>query len=259
MSKKISELTSAALPLSGQETVVMNQNGSTVTSSLSNVKTYIASTTFTSISTTDVKLNGSIILKGYNTNVMIGPVLTADQPGNYTMTGNNNILIGEDCGKDITSGDNNICLGKDSGNSITSASDNILLGKDAGNVITGGGGNVCIGTQSGRYMTSMSNTCVGSGAGQGNSTSIGIGNVCLGYATNASSGFVNGTIVIGYAANALHDDSIVLGQYAQTTKSNQLVLGSTLYPLVTASSGTNTGKFLEILLNGQLIKIPIYT
>lgn len=41
MSKKISELSSAALPLSGHESVVMNQNGSTVISPLSTVKTYL--------------------------------------------------------------------------------------------------------------------------------------------------------------------------------------------------------------------------
>ena len=41
MSIKISELTSAAKPLSGVELVVMNQNGSTVTTLLSDVKEYV--------------------------------------------------------------------------------------------------------------------------------------------------------------------------------------------------------------------------
>jgi hypothetical protein len=40
MSKKISQLSTAAKPLSGQETVVMNQNGGTVTAILSDIKTY---------------------------------------------------------------------------------------------------------------------------------------------------------------------------------------------------------------------------
>jgi hypothetical protein len=39
--KRISELSSGALPLSGTETVVMNQNGATVTASLSSIKTYV--------------------------------------------------------------------------------------------------------------------------------------------------------------------------------------------------------------------------
>jgi hypothetical protein len=38
---KISELNSAAQPLSGRETVVMNQNGQTVTAILSSIKTYV--------------------------------------------------------------------------------------------------------------------------------------------------------------------------------------------------------------------------
>lgn len=43
MSKKISQLTSAAKPLSGQELVVMNQLGGTVTALLSDVKVYTSS------------------------------------------------------------------------------------------------------------------------------------------------------------------------------------------------------------------------
>lgn len=43
MSIKISQLGSAALPLSGGESVVMNQHGVTVTSTLNNVKTYVLS------------------------------------------------------------------------------------------------------------------------------------------------------------------------------------------------------------------------
>lgn len=255
MSKKISELNSAALPLSGQETVVMNQNGSTVTSNLSNIQTYIKNTSFESLSVVDIKLNNSVILKGYTTNIMVGPALTSDQPGNYTMTGSNNILMGEDVGRSITTGDDNICMGKDSGNEITSGDYNILIGRDSGSNITTASNNICIGYGAGQSMTSGSNVCVGVNAGYNASGAF---NTFIGHGSGANAVGVSQTVCLGYATNPLHSQCVVLGYGATTTAEKQFVLGSTDVPLLTADSGTSIGKYLVIRLNGQDLKLPLY-
>lgn len=64
-------------------------------------------------------LNGSNIGLGVN-------VLT-----DLSISGDNNLFIGKDCGQNVLDGDNNIGLGSNTLPQITESSDNIAIGKDA--------------------------------------------------------------------------------------------------------------------------------
>lgn len=48
-------------------------------------------------------------------------------------------------------------------------------------------------------------------------------------------------------------------EYVGIIQGNQVVIGSSVSPVLTATSGTSTGSFLSVLLNGQSLKIPLYS
>jgi len=52
---------------------------------------------------------------------------------------------------------------------------------------------------------------------------------------------------------------LVIGNEAQATQNNTIALGSTITPFLTSGSGVSTGNYLVIRLNGQNLKIPLYT
>jgi hypothetical protein len=90
---KISQLPNSTIPLSGHETVVMNQNGVTVTSFLSSVKSYIGSTE-TSMKYANLSANnrftGSInTMNGLSSNNLSAGGLTVS---NYATFGGNRTL-----------------------------------------------------------------------------------------------------------------------------------------------------------------------
>jgi hypothetical protein len=50
----------------------------------------------------------------------------------------------------------------------------------------------------------------------------------------------------------------VIGNGAQATRNNTIALGSTTTPFLTASSGTSTGSYLVVRINGVDRKLLIF-
>ena len=137
----------------------------------------------------------------------------------YNIDGNFRIFVENQASY---SGTNNIGLGINS-LAFNTGSDTIALGQNSSTSNTG-----------------EQVIAIGLEAGYGNT---GDNNIFLGSYTNASAGISN---------------AIVLGRGASATESNTIVLGSTVTPLLTSATGTTTGKYLIVRLNGQNVKLPIY-
>lgn len=131
-------------------------------------------------------------------------------------------------------------IGVNSGYEATNASNCNFIGYNAGYGAINAINCNFIGTDSG-YSALSPNDCnyIGYKSGEFNT---GDRNQCIG--SNSSALY--------------HSDCIVIGHDAIATQSNSFVLGSTTSPLLTASTGTNTGLYLIVILNGRELKIPLY-
>lgn len=131
-----------------------------------------------------------------------------------------NVAIGQDSLGGLTTGKNNIAIGFGAMVSpqTNSVSNSTCIGANAGNY--GHSNSTFIGSRAGYFMKGISNTCVGYGSGAQQNAS-GARNVFLG----ATCGIDNTGATAQNPKNV--DDSIVIGYGAKTTKSNQMMLGST--------------------------------
>lgn len=317
---KISQLNSSATPLSGRELIVMNQNGVTVTSSLSDIKVYTntgisGGSTNPALTATSLTLSGGAIFqKGTS-----GTSFSINAVTSGPISGFNSVFIGNHPG-DNNGGDLSVCIGERAGSSNTgsyvhaigqtagqsnsgtqivaigynAAKSNtgddvnaigrsagwfntgynvIAIGKETGTFNSGDNVNAiglgAAGSNTGEYVNAFGNLAgsnntasnvitIGTGAGFANSGNslIAIGNgsadnnsgeknIFIGRGTSTSPQSLSGCIVIGDAAVAV--------------ASNQLVIGSTEVPLLTSNTGTSTGKYLTLRLNGQTLKVLLYS
>jgi hypothetical protein len=227
---KISQIPSATLPIIGNEVAIINQNGSTYSSVLSNfigrgsdVSTLSANwqntyTTFSSNSANYAKVN-------VNNNFSSTQTFTTSSinVGGFPLS--------------ATVGGNSLFGGNRAGNGATCACFSNFLGYNAGNGATNASNSNFFGRCSGNGATNASNSNF-------------FGN-CAGYcATGACH-----SIFIGYNAGngASLSASIALGSCAIPTSHNQLVLGSSAYPLSTV----NSGNCLVVNINGTMKKIAL--
>ena len=81
-----------------------------------------------------------------------------------TVTGDNNIALGDGSGKNVTDGVSNISLGRNAGCAINTGSYNILFGDCAGKQIT-----------TGRHNVVMGKDAMSSGGGQGADCNVTLG------------------------------------------------------------------------------------
>jgi hypothetical protein len=134
-------------------------------------------------------------------------------------------------------GDNNLVYGNNAYLAgLTGASNyNIAFGEDALASNTGGSNNIAIG-----------------GAGALSASTTGSFNVCIGSGADVNAGTISNSIIIG--ANAL------------STATGQFVLGSSTNQINTSTTGTGpplgggvARNFLQIMLNGTLGYIPVYS
>ena len=132
---------------------------------------------------------------------------------NNTMTGKENTVYGYQAGKTITSGENNIHIGTDAGKDAGGTHDNcILIGT---NTDAGGDANTAVGHASGAQSSSnysgTGNTYLGAYAGdQGNDS--GNYNIAIGYQARTSTGSQSSKFVIGYNFSGRDEsDSISIG------------------------------------------------
>jgi hypothetical protein len=166
----------------------------------------------------------------------VGTLRLGYTAGNETMTGTNNILIGEDSGYFIGSGQGNVFVGSGTAigvtgqgaydynigigvsalySIITGATENVAVGRNAALYLTNGSYNVMvgsyagaaavsnqsvyIGSYSGRYSTYGSNTFIGAYSGQGvNGSTNGVNNIFIGHSTGDSFTTGSRNLLIGY-------------------------------------------------------------
>jgi hypothetical protein len=102
--------------------------------------------------------------------------------GNLTMTGADNVCIGENAGLALTSAGDNILIGDNAGKNLTTGNDNIYIGEDAGYL----GGN-----------SATLNVCIGRRAG---ASYIGQGSLILGYESGYLQQSGNYNVILGYKA-----------------------------------------------------------
>jgi len=164
MSIKISQLNSANIPLSGSETLILNQAGVTQSTLLSNIKSYIGSST-TSPSLSNVALSGGALIRANDNRFLftVGP-----RP---IQTPNNTVFIGFDAGAGATGASGSNFLGSNAGIGATYAFSSNFLGSNAGNSATYASGSNFLGNGAGNNATSASGSnFLGNGAGN-NATS----------------------------------------------------------------------------------------
>jgi hypothetical protein len=261
---KISQIPSATLPIIGNEVAIINQNGSTYSSVLSNfigrgsdVSTLSANwqntyTTFSSNSANYAKVNvnnnfsstqtfttSSINVGGFPLSATVGgnSLFGGNRAGNGATCACFSNFLGYNAGNGATFTNNSNFFGSNAGNGATNASNSNFFGRCSGNGATNASNSNFFGNRAGYCATCASNSnFLGYNAGNG--------------ATNACH-----SIFIGYNAGngASLSASIALGSCAIPTSHNQLVLGSSAYPLSTV----NSGNCLVVNINGTMKKIAL--
>ena len=114
-----------------------------------------------------------------------------------TTNGDNNVIIGDNAGNDVTTGDQNTIIGHQAGDALVGGDDNTFIGQSAGGATTAG--------------TSM--TIVGRNAGTGVLTANAVGTVLVGFGSGAALTDGAGNLAVGYQA----------GQFLTTGSANTFV------------------------------------
>lgn len=158
--KKISQLNTAAQPLSGSEKIVMNQSGSTVTSSVDSIKDYIGFGN--DITVNSITLSGGWIFK--NGIDIFNRSLSIQENSNdfFELSGGNVIAIGQVAGKNSDCTDS-VFIGREAGFANTGGAV-VAIGGEAGGV-SSGNNTVYIGGAAGSNNTGDNNICIGSSSG----------------------------------------------------------------------------------------------
>ena len=211
---------------------------------------------------------------------LAGAISVADFASAIVPTYTNcNIPIGENTLTNLTSGQYNIAIGCESLKFTTNGSNNVAIGASTLQNSTTGENNTAVGYQALlNNSTGIYNTFVGILAGTGittGSNNVGLGwktlsngpngtgqnNIGIGQVAGENVGAANYSIAIGSGTQINgHSCSIVLGQNASATASNQLVIGSSFVgenigtiatePLVPTKSWT-------VKINGVNYKIAL--
>jgi trimeric autotransporter adhesin len=214
---------------------------------------------------------------GHCTNNSQGNVIIGDRAGgsaNYAsnaIVGCNNVVIGRYAGTNVLH--DNIVIGKLTGNGRNSLQSAIAIGNNS-LVSTLSSGGACLSISIGNcagYTHGKGNNNIFLGHGSGNNYGFGIDkaiegccNIFIG--NNSGKGrcnnFLNGNINIGhnnYSASAYPLSAIIsIGSCTRPTKSNQLAMGSNVFPLGTSSTAGASAGFLNVLLNGTERKIMFF-
>jgi len=258
--KKISALSSAAIPLSGGEVLLMNQSGSTFNCVLSAVKEYTNQGLVISADINDNIFIGTDA--GYNTSVESSNFI-----GNNAGSESENAIfsnfigfnagynapdaefcnfLGYEAGYQAMNADVSNFIGSQAGKNATNASGSIFIGNASGLNATNAGNSIFIGGESGRDSTDSS-ACIFIGVASGMNLKNGSGNTLIGNETGTTTPSISSL-----------SGCVVVGANAKATASNQFVLGSTEYPLLTASGKSITPQFLLIRINGVDRYLPLY-
>ncbi len=176
---------------------------------------------------------------GTNTNLAYGRNALISQ----TTTAVQNLAIGNEALRLTTTGDQNIAIGQSSLENNTTGSGNLAIGYGAMYFNIGGFNNLAIGSRTLQFNTSGGNNIA---IGQGSMADVGQTNT-------------NMNIVIGNSShNAVFSECLVLGNEADPTANNQVVIGSSTRTLGTVTTEAITpDKTWTIRINGANYKIPL--
>jgi len=131
---------------------------------------------------------------------------------------------------------------------VIQGNNNLVYGDGEHLAGTGGTGsyNIAFGNNALKYNTSGSNNIAIGGNGTLFGSTTGSFNICIGSGADVNAGTISNSIIIG--SNAL------------STANGQFVLGSSTNQINTSTGSTGgTLKFLQIILNGTLGFIPVYS
>ncbi len=159
------------------------------------------------------------------------------------LTGDKNVVIGDEAGKALTSGNQNVFIGDDAGFNTTSGLLNVAVGQGALYTNTGGTYNTALGHGAGYSNTASSNTWVGRNAGYWATT--GTNNTLVGEqaGVNASTGSQNTFIGTGAGFGANPTSTLAIG-----TGSDNVFMGYWAgYNFTTASKNIAIGR--EAMMN----------
>ena len=150
-----------------------------------------------------------------SSNIAVGRRALGGNAG--TATGNDNVCIGSDAGRDLTSGISNVFLGSQAGQNVTTGSSNFALGKSALDDATTTSNTIAIGSAASRDATGSSNVVLGGNAARQGGT--GSNNVYIGFDTGRFQGSGVDNVMLGHSAgrgNSAYNtsNSIYLGHDA---------------------------------------------
>jgi len=149
------------------------------------------------------------------------------QAGQSITSGGNNVFVGYRAGYSSTTGLSNTFIGYLSASLKTTGDDNVVIGTTASYNATTLNRNVVLGTLAGRYHT----------GGSANITTM-TNSVFIGMRSYAASATPSNTIVIGYLAESLGDNTVVLG--------NSSIVTTALRGNVLINTTTNAGFRLDV-------------
>jgi len=118
----------------------------------------------------------------------------------YLTSGSDNVAVGTIAGEYLTTANNSTFVGRYAGNDVTTGSYNAFFGAFAGQKITTSEKNTCLGGQAGMEITTGgSNTCIGYNSGYDGTTNLttGSNNILIGHGVTSSSATVSNEITLG--------------------------------------------------------------
>ncbi len=212
-------------------------------------------------------------------NIVIG--YNAVNGGSFSVTGADNVVMGNASGLAMNSATRNILIGNNSGTSIQAGSYNIIVGVGSGNALINNGANVFIGDLAGQAVSGQFNTLIGANANGssvggnfseqviigadagGGNVSIQSSQVLIGYRSGFGLTGVRNTFLghrTGEDASSV-DDSVLIGFQAGsniTTGDNNVIIGSNAGLDATTISqtvliGKSAGENLTTLSNNTFV------
>jgi len=143
-----------------------------------------------------------------------------------TVGAENNVLIGDNAGNDLTTGDQNVIIGHLAGDALVGGDDNTFIGQSAGGVTTAGAAMVIIGRNAGLAdITADAAGTVAVGANSLQALTSGQGNVAIGYQALDAETIGDFCTAVGY--QALSAQVGIDGKVANTAVGHQAGLDIT--------------------------------
>ena len=177
---------------------------------------------------------GVLIGTGNYTSSGINSVIVGRSNGNSagTMSGQNNTIVGQASGTDLTSGEENVFIGPRTSRNTTTGSRNVVLGSDADTIDSGTSDSIVLGRDALGAGQSVSMGVNSSSSGT-NGISIGTSattasNRSIAIGVNSTAGPSSGALyalAIGDTASALSSQSCAIGYNADATGTSSTAIG----------------------------------